>query len=529
MRNQFILVSLLLVGVEILLAVYFPLTLFISVLTWPIIILGFMDIYQTKHTIQRNYPLFGRLRYVMEQLRPKMYQYFIESDTDGTPINRVHRSVVYQRAKKERDSTPFGTQLNVYEVGYEWINHSIAALDFNQVDHNLRVTIGGADCKQPYSASIFNVSAMSYGALSKNAVLSLNKGAKSGGFAHNTGEGGLSPYHLENGGDLIWQIGTGYFSCRDKTGNFDPELFAEKVKAPSVKMVEIKLSQGAKPGHGGILPASKNTPEIAKIRNVEVGTDVLSPPFHKAFKTPRELCFFIKKLRELSDGKPIGFKLCLGHKTEFLGICKAMIETKILPDFITVDGGEGGTGAAPLEFSDSVGTPLRDGLSFVNDALVGFGLRDKIRIIASGKVLTGFDIIKLISLGADCCNSARGMMLALGCIQALECNSNNCPTGITTHNPQLMQGLVVGEKYKRIHSFQEETVKSVAEILGAAALTRTTQLRRHHIYRRVSNHEVKRYDEIYPEMVPGALLTKEVPAHFKFYVEHASAEAFAKD
>ncbi|MGN6508194.1 MAG: FMN-binding glutamate synthase family protein, partial [Chitinophaga sp.] len=372
-------------------------------------IMGVNDMRQTAHSIMRTYPVFGRMRYWMEALRPKMYQYFVESDIDGRPVNRIDRSTIYQRAKREMDTMPFGTQLDVYEEGYEWMSHSISPKDFHQLDHRPRVTIGNKDCTQPYSASIFNVSAMSFGSLSSNAIEALNAGAKIGNFAHNTGEGGLSPYHLKHEGDIIWQIGTGYFGCRDDDGNFSGELFAKKAAAPQVKMIELKLSQGAKPGHGGILPAKKNTPEIAAIRHVKPGTTVYSPPFHSAFSNPRELVLFIQRMRELSGGKPTGFKLCIGRKSEFIGICKAMIELDIYPDFITVDGGEGGTGAAPQEFSNHVGAPLLDGLAFVHNMLNGFNIRQHIRIIASGKILSGFHLLRAIALGADACNSARAM------------------------------------------------------------------------------------------------------------------------
>lgn len=416
MRNDFIVFSvislLLIAGIAFF---FWPPFWWTLLFFGPIILLGFYDMAQARHAIMRNFPIFGRGRYVMEELRPKLYQYFIESDIDGRPFSRIFRSVVYQRAKKQLDTSPFGTQLNVYEEGYEWMNHSIAALDAHDLGHDPRVMVGGPNCQQPYHASIFNVSAMSYGSLSKNAILALNGGAKIGNFAHNTGEGGISPYHIEPGGDLIYQVGTGYFGCRTKDGNFSPELFAERTAMPNVKMIELKLSQGAKPGHGGILPAKKNTPEISKIRNVEPFTAVLSPPYHKAFSTPIGLLELIKQMQELSGGKPVGFKLCIGSRSEFLGICKAMVQTGIYPDFISVDGGEGGTGAAPMEFSNSVGTPFKEGLAFAYDALVGFDLKKDIRILASGKILTGFHIFRALALGADACYSARAMMMALGC------------------------------------------------------------------------------------------------------------------
>ena len=496
------------------------------VIMGPIILVGIMDMLQPGHTIKRNFPVLGRMRYWMEALRPKIYQYFIESDTDGTPFNRLNRSVIYQRAKKVNDTTPFGTQLNVYEVGYEWLNHSITPLDSHKLSHDPRVLVGGPDCKQPYLASIYNISAMSYGSLSQNAIMALNSGAKMGGFAHNTGEGGLSPYHLAPGGDIIWQIGTGYFGCRNQDGTFNFDLFAERAVLPNVKMIEIKMSQGAKPGHGGILPAAKVTDEIAKIRLVEKGKDVISPPYHTAFRTPVEMLEFIKKLRELSGGKPIGFKLCVGMKSQFLSICKAMVKTGIMPDFITVDGGEGGTGAAPLEFSNSVGMPLRDGLAFVHDALNGFALRRHIRIIASGKVATGFDIVKLLALGADMCNSARAMMLALGCIQALECNTNKCPTGVATQDKNLQKGLVVDDKKTRVCNFHNETVKSAVELMGAAGISDTSKMHRSFIYRRVNAAEIKTYAETYPYILRGSLIEPPYPEQYQFDLSNCSEESF---
>jgi glutamate synthase domain-containing protein 2 len=496
------------------------------VIIGPLVLVGIVDMRQPSHTIKRNFPLLGRMRYWMEALRPKIYQYFIESDTDGTPFNRLNRNVIYQRSKKVNDTTPFGTQLNVYEVGYEWLNHSITPLDSHKLNHDPRVLVGGPDCKQPYSASIYNISAMSYGSLSQNAILSLNSGAKIGGFAHNTGEGGLSPYHLAPGGDIIWQIGTGYFGCRNKDGTFNFDLFKERAVLPNVKMIEIKLSQGAKPGHGGILPAKKVTAEIAKIRLVEMGQDVISPPFHSAFGTPIEMLNFIKSLRELSGGKPIGFKLCVGMKSQFLALCKAMVKTGITPDFITVDGGEGGTGAAPLEFSNSVGMPLRDGLAFVHDALNGFSLRRHIRIIASGKVATGFDIVKLLALGADMCNSARAMMLAVGCIQALECNTNRCPTGVATQDKSLQKGLVVEDKKVRVANFHAETVKSAVELLGAAGISEPSKIHRSFIYRRVSAGEIRTYAETYPYILRGSLLEPPYPEQYQYDLSNCNEETF---
>ena len=500
--------------------------LWLLALVGPVFALGVYDMLQRNRSIVRNFPLFGRGRYIMESLRPKIYQYFVESDVDGTPVNRVFRSLVYQRAKRELDTIPFGTEFDVYRAGYEWMNHSLAAKDPGEIDEDLRVDVGGPACSQPYDASILNISAMSYGALSKNAVLALNGGARIGSFAHNTGEGGLSPYHLEPGGDLIWQVGTGYFSCRTKGGDFDPGLFAERAALDAVKMIEIKLSQGAKPGHGGILPASKNTPEIAAIRNVEPGTEVISPPAHRAFSTPLEMMEFVQQLRDLSQGKPVGFKLCVGRRSEFMAVCKAMVETGIRPDFITVDGGEGGTGAAPPEYSNSVGTPLRDGLAFVIDALIGFDLKKDIRVSASGKVFSGFHIIRALCLGADMTGSARGMMLALGCIQALECNRNSCPTGITTHKPGLTAGLVVADKRERIANFHHETVRAVRELMAAAAVDSLAGLNRTLIYRRVNMEHSSRLDEIFPPLSAGCLLEGAPPADLQRPFSEASASSF---
>ncbi len=529
MRNEFTafsIITLLLVGI----VGYFwwPPIWWSMVFFGPIILLGFYDMFQSKHAIMRNFPILGRGRYIMEDLRPKMYQYFIESETSGRPINRIFRTIVYQRAKQQLDTSPFGTVLDVNAEGYEWMNHSIGALDAHKLNGNPRVLVGGPDCKKPYSASVYNVSAMSFGSLSSRAVLALNGGAKIGGFAHNTGEGGISPYHIEPGGDLIYQVGTGYFGCRTKDGGFSPELFAEKATAENVKMIELKLSQGAKPGHGGILPAKKNTLEISKIRNVEPGTEVLSPPYHKAFSTPVGLLELIVQMRELSGGKPIGFKLCVGNKSEFLSICKAMIETGIRPDFITVDGGEGGTGAAPLEFSNSVGMPFKDGLAFVYDALVGFDLKKDIKIFTSGKIITGFHLFRAIALGADACYSARAMMFALGCIQAMECNKNTCPTGVATQDKELVRGLKVTDKEKRVANFHRETVESFVELLAAAGLTSSEQINRTHINRRINMVESKRYDEIFPYLENGALLSLETcPNNLKIPLAIANPESFA--
>jgi glutamate synthase domain-containing protein 2 len=526
-RSLFYLISVISVILIIVWAYFWIDVLFLFLIVGPLIFMGVQDVMQNKQSIRKNFPVLGRLRYVFEDLRPKIQQYFVESDTDGAPINRNERSVIYQRAKKQTDTIPFGTQLNVYAEGYEWMTHSIVPKDFHKMDHHPRVMMGGKDCKQPYSMSILNVSAMSFGSLSKNAVLALNGGAKMGGFAHNTGEGGLSPYHLEPGGDIVWQIGTGYFGARTADGKFSDDAFKANAMKPNVKMIEIKLSQGAKPGHGGILPGKKNTPEIAAIRLVEPGTTVFSPPFHSAFSTPIELVLFIKRLRELSDGKPVGFKLCVGRKGEFLSICKAMVQLNTYPDFITVDGGEGGTGAAPPEFSNSVGMPMLDALAFVDNALRGFGIRNEMKLMASGRILTGFHIVRAMALGADVCNSARAMMMALGCIQALECNKNTCPTGVATQDPYFMKGLVVEDKTVRVANYHKNTIESFVELIGASGIDHPDKLNRTHVYRRVFMNLVKTYEEIYPTIPDGCLLDGgDTPFDYEDYMKRASAESF---
>ncbi|MCP4418845.1 MAG: FMN-binding glutamate synthase family protein [Chloroflexi bacterium] len=525
MRKEFVGASIVIVIAILIVTIFYPPIAWSFILIVPLLAVGYYDYFQHRHAVMRNFPLIGRGRYLFETIRPEIYQYFIESDTDGVPFGRDKRSLVYQRAKGVRDTVPFGTLQDVYETGYEWINHSLAPVHIDP--QKMRVKVGGKNCSQPYLASILNISAMSYGSLSKNAVLALNQGAKMGDFYHNTGEGGISPYHRAGNGDLVWQIGTGYFGCRAENGRFDPDLFTKNATDPQVKMIEIKLSQGAKPGHGGILPAAKVTEEIATIRGVPLGKDVLSPPSHSSFSTPIEMMQFIAHLRELSDGKPIGFKLCIGKPREFLALCKAMIQTGISPDFITVDGGEGGTGAAPLEFSNHIGTPIVEGLIVVHNALLGFNLRDDIRIIASGKVLSAFSLVKLLALGADACNSARAMMLSLGCIQALRCNSNHCPVGIATQDPNLMAGLVPVRKSKRVANFHKETLEVVAEIVGATGINITSQLRPWHIERRVSATEVLNYGQIYEYLEPGVLLQKPVPATYKHALESASPETFA--
>jgi len=514
MRQNFIVVAIAVTALLLALSSYSTSWLWAFIVVGPIIGLGVYDIFQTSHSILRLYPVLGHFRYMLESVRPEIQQYFVESNTDATPISREFRSLVYQRAKGDRDTRPFGTIFDVNRPGYEWLNHSLQPKHLNDTDPRIR--IGGPDCTQPYMASPLNISAMSYGSLSKNAIMALNKGAKIGGFSHNTGEGSMSPYHLEHGGDIVWQLGTGYFGCRDGEGNFNPETFKENAAKDVVKMIEIKLSQGAKPGHGGILPAAKLTEEIAKIRHVPMGADVVSPALHSAFSTPIGLLQFVQTLRELSGGKPIGFKLCIGRRDEFLAICKAMLETGIAPDFITVDGGEGGTGAAPTEMTNSVGTPIRDALVFVNSALQGVGLRDKVRIIASGKIFSAFHVLRALALGADTVNSARGMMLSLGCIQARTCNTDNCPTGIATQNPSRNKAIVVTDKAKRVASFHRETIVNLVELVGAAGLNGVHELEPKHINRRVQGTDVQTYAQLYPSINAGCLLDSEtVPASWQ--------------
>ncbi len=523
MRRQFIIAVFIVLLVVAVVSYFYRPFLWSLLIFGPLILLGFRDYFQTKHTIRRNFPIVGNFRYIFEFIRPEINQYFIESNTDGKPFSREERSVVYQRAKNSLDTLPFGTQKDVYEVGYEWLKHSLIPVEVDPCD--LRIVIGGPDCTKPYSSSILNISAMSFGSISTNAVMALNKGAKIGNFAHNTGEGGLTKYHRQ-GGDIIWQIGTGYFGCRTEDGNFCPDKFSEVATLDEVKMIELKLSQGAKPGHGGILPGAKVDKEISEIRGVPMGKDVISPPAHKEFSTPVGLLEFIQKLRGLSGGKPVGFKLCLGKNSEFMAICKAMHKTGITPDFIVVDGGEGGTGAAPVEFSNHIGSPLINALIFIHNALVGFDLRDKIRVISSGKISSGFGIIKQICLGADLCYSARAMMMALGCIQALRCNSNHCPVGITTQNPTLVEGLVVSDKKGRVAEYHRETIDSVAEIIGAMGVSKTIDLRRWHIVKRVGANDVKNYGQIYKFLNYGDLLKADIPKDYEMAVKLSSADTF---
>lgn len=489
-----------------------------------LVALAIYDTFQSKHAVLRNFPVIGHFRYILEFIRPEIQQYFIADNHNERPFNRETRTLIYERAKGVHDTIPFGTQLDIHQPGFESLRHSLkpTTLPSSEARHS----IGGPECQQPYSASRLNVSAMSYGALSQNAIRALNKGAQLGNFAHNTGEGGLTPHHLSGGGDIIMQLGTAYFGCRSPEGRLDEALYIEKANLEQVKMIEVKLSQGAKPSHGGVLPASKITKEIAEIRGISRDQDCLSPPAHPEFDTPIGLLQFIKRLRDLSQGKPVGFKLCIGLRHEFLGICKAMLKTGILPDFITVDGAEGGTGAAPVEFCNSLGEPLNDALLFVHQSLCGIGVREHIAIIASGKIATGLDLITKLALGADTCNSARGMMFALGCIQSLQCHVNTCPTGVATQNPRLYRGLVVDDKAPRVANFHKATIHSCLELAGAMGLTSLKQLDPAHISHRPSHAHCKPYAELYPAVEHGALLREDIPSAFVQDWAKASAEHF---
>lgn len=495
---------------------------------------GIADMTQTKRSLLRNYPILAHFRYLLESVRPEIRQYFLEEDTAPNPFSRNQRSLVYQRAKQAVDKRPFGTQMDVYQSDYEWINHSIMPAKVGS--HDFRITIG-ADRAQPYSASIFNISAMSFGALSANAIRALNQGAEKGRFMHDTGEGSISRYHRpendgEAGGDLVWEIGSGYFGCRTEHGSFSPEKFAVNAALPQVKMIEVKLSQGAKPGHGGVLPGAKVSIEIANARGVPQGMDCISPSSHSAFDSPISLLQFIEQLRELSGGKPTGFKLAIGHPWEFFSIVKAMLKTGITPDFIVIDGGEGGTGAAPVEFTDHVGVPLQEALLLVHNTLVGAKLRDKVKIGASGKIVTAFDIVRTLALGADWCNSARGFMFALGCIQSQSCHTDRCPTGIATQDSMRQRALVVPDKAERVANFHQNTLKALAELIAAAGLNHPTELKPHHLVRRVSANQVKLASALLPYLESGQLLSEfspetELPEVFATYWPIAQAESFS--
>jgi glutamate synthase domain-containing protein 2 len=492
-----------------------------------LVLLGLRDLSQARHAIQRNYPVIGHIRWWVEAVRPEIRQYLIEADEEAAPFSRSQRSLVYERAKGKTGEHPFGTLLDAYREGYEFIGHSMAPAPPAD-PASFRITIGGPDCARPYSASVYNISAMSFGALSANAIRALNAGAKKGGFSHDTGEGGLSPYHQEMGGDIVWELGSGYFGCRTAEGAFDPDRFAATAALDQVKMIEIKLSQGAKPGHGGVLPGAKVTPEIAATRGVPLGRDCISPARHSAFSTPLELIAFITRLRDLSGGKPVGFKFCVGLPWEFMAIVKAMLETGVTPDFVVVDGTEGGTGAAPQEFSDHVGAPMREGLLFVHNTLVGAGLRDRIRVGVAGKIVSAFDIVSVLAIGADWANAARGFMFAVGCVQSLSCHTNRCPTGVATQDPLRQQALVVPDKAERVYNFHRLTLRALSEMLAAAGLEHPNDLRPHHLACRVSATQVKTFEEIHAFLQPGALLDgRDLPGLYADNWRRASAATFS--
>ncbi|RYE51826.1 MAG: FMN-binding glutamate synthase family protein [Hyphomicrobiales bacterium] len=468
-------------------------------------IVGLWDWLQPKHSLRRNYPVIAHVRWLVESMRPALRQYLFEADEEAVPFSRAQRSLVYRRAKVEQDDQPFGTLLDVYQDGYEFISHSTRPVPVSD-PADFRLVIGGSQCAIPYSASILNISAMSFGSLSANAIRALNQGAKLGGFYHDTGEGSISTHHRESGGDLVWEIGSGYFGCRDALGRFDPRRFEAQAILEQVRMIELKLSQGAKPGHGGILPAAKITPEIAEARNVPMGQDCISPARHSAFSTPLEMMLFIAELRRLSGGKPIGFKFCIGHPWEFMGMVKAMLETGIYPDYIVVDGAEGGTGAAPSEFSNHIGVPMREGLLFVHNVLTGVGIRDRIKIGAAGKIISAFDMASVLAIGADWVNCARGFMFALGCVQSLSCNTNRCPTGVATQDDYRQRGLVVSDKATRVQHFHRNSLKALAEMLAAAGLSHPSELGPHHLVRRVSATEIQQFAQLHVFLENGALL-----------------------
>ncbi len=488
-------------------------------------LIALYDVAQRRHSILRNYPVLGHMRFLLEKIRPEIQQYFIERNFDGRPYDRDTRSIIYERAKGIHGEKAYGTELNVNEVGYEFVLHSAAPKE--PPKEQPRVRVGGPDCTQPYDMALLNVSAMSFGALSANAILALNAGAKAGGFAHDTGEGGLTKYHLEHGGDLIWEIGSGYFGARTKNGSFDPEMFRDKAAQAQIKCVSLKLSQGAKPGIGGVLPAAKVTKEIADARNVPQGEKCVSPPAHKVFSTPRELVQFLARMRELADGKPTGVKLCVGYRHELLAICKAMAEEQITPDFIVVDGSEGGTGAAPLEYEDHVGTPLTDGLIMLHNALVGTGLRERIKIGASGKVASGNDIVKRLMQGADYTNAARAMMQALGCIQSQKCHTNACPVGVATQDPRRQRALVVTDKAPRVARYQAATVAQAQEMIGSLGLSGPGELNPAMLMRRIDHVHTASYLELYDWLAPGELLAAP-PGDWAADWAAASADSFVR-
>jgi glutamate synthase domain-containing protein 2 len=502
-----------------------PETYWALIVLGPLSLIGLLDVIQAQHSILRNYPIIGHIRFWVEAIRPEIRQYLLEDDRDPVPFSREQRALVYRRAKDVPDQLPFGTIRDVNAVGYGWISHSMAPTHIK--DKDFRIDIGGKACTRPYRASVLNISGTSFGAVSSNAILALSKGAKAGGFAHNTGEGSISKYHVKGGGDLIWQIASGYFGCRTRDGRFDPDLFAKTAASDQVKMIEIKLSQGAKPGHGGVLPKAKITAEIARTRLIDRTQDCVSPARHPEFSTPLELMAFISRLRELSGGKPVGLKMCVGRRFEFLALLKAMLETGVTPDFIVIDGGEGGTGAAPVELSNHVGLPLIEGLSFVHNALIGAGLRGEMRLGASGKIVSAFDFCRIHALGADYVMSARAFMFTLGCVQARACHTNHCPSGVATQDKGRSSALVVSDKYKRVHTYHRNTMRALAEMLGSAGLQHPSEIRPWHLHVRAATGEVVRGDVAYAHLSQGALLSGAVDERLKREWDRANPASFA--
>lgn len=500
----------------------FALVLFVFTLIYTAV--GFHDLFISTRNLNKLYPVVAYIRYFLESFRVEIQQYFIANDTEEKPFNREQRSLVYQRAKNIGDTIAFGTQRDLLETNYLSIWHSMHPVEVT--NEAKRIAIGGPECTKPYLSSYLNISAMSFGALSSNAIEALNYGAKKGGFSHNTGEGGISPYHLKHGGDLVWQLGTGLFGCRLGNGRFDPEKFKVKAAYPSVKMIEIKLSQGAKPGHGGVLPKEKITDEIAEIRGVSKDQDCVSPAINPECDTPKALLNFIKTLRELSAGKPIGIKLCLGNPAEFLSFCKAMLAEDIYPDFITIDGAEGGTGAAPVEFTNRLGMMCLEATYLVHNALVGCGIRDKITLIASGKTASSFELLNKIAYGADVVNCARTMMMALGCVQSKHCNTNLCPTGIATQDSIRAKAINVVSKGERVKNFQHNTLHSFYELVGSMGINDPSLLTANLIKRRSSNGLLITGGSIIEPLQNGCLCQNEGQGKWSKWWNKANADSF---
>jgi glutamate synthase domain-containing protein 2 len=495
------------------------------VLLAPLAALGLWDLFQQQHTLMRNYPVIAHFRWLFEDLRPYLRSYIVESDLEGTPFNKDERLVIYARAKGQEDAHPFGTELDLYAGDAEWLVHSMAPKP--KAKTPFRVMVGGPQCAQPYSASLLNISAMSFGSLGEKAIEALNLGAARGGFYHDTGEGSVSRYHTIHGGDLVWEIGSGYFGCLQRDGTFDPGAFKEQAALDQIKMIEIKLSQGAKPGHGGMLPGSKVTPEIAEARDIEAGKDCISPSYHTAFSTPREMIEFAAKLRDMAGGKPVGVKLCVGQPHELFAMMKAMLATGILLDFVVVDGAEGGTGAAPQEFSDHLGLPLREGLILTRNALVGAGLKGNIRLAASGKVKSAFSIAANCAMGADWCNAARSFMFALGCVQSMRCHTGRCPTGVATQDQSRQRGLVIADKAPRVHQFHAATMAALAELVAAAGVTSPDELRPHLLHHRISAIETRSIDRIYPFLARNELIEAPDETPYEGWWQVADPDSFA--